>query len=143
MGGLFDTFQRHSDVLTNFPVKLTLFRPYWPGGGIPRGPGYQGGPAGQDRPGPEGGYPGARPAAGSPELLMTTHSRPSGPSGARSAVMRTSPRARGRWVGITLPYPPSYTRPVHRPSHAHDPHRTTRRVRVHLGHAHMTVLAYL
>ena len=111
MTGLFDTFQRHYAVLTNFPGNKLESRPYWPGGGYCPGSTREGRRA--DRPGPAGVGAGVTVPRG--RCSQTTHSSPTGASGARFAVW---PPLSGCGTsvldpGITHPvYPPGTTHPV-------------------------------
>ena len=112
MTGLFDTFSGHSAVLTKFLRNVLKSRLYWPRGGILRVPGT--GRLQADR--ARRVVPGSRPRRRTPGVtrpaLLTTHSRPCRPSGARFAVRRASPR--GGWVvpGIALPGTHRYTHPA-------------------------------
>ena len=67
---------------------------------------YQGGQLQADRPGPEGGYMAGRALQGD-----TTHSSPVPGLPGPASLYLPSAFKRARWVGITLPAPPTHTAP--------------------------------
>ena len=137
MTGLLALFRRHFAVLTNFILNMVESRPYWPGGGIPRGRVQnQGGLAGPDRPGPQGGFW----SLGASERQTPPTPAPVGlPGPAPLGLHLSSSSVPGGWV-LPLPYPPTYTSPMDPPVDPQVLYPDSRVVRCTWEHVHMTVL---